>query len=120
MTGSSVTEKFPTPTIVPLGDSALLVRFGTVLSDSANRAAIALAGLLARAPLDGVVEVVPSLVSVLLRFDPLAAATADIAGQLRLRLFALAETPAPAGRDWTVGVRFDGIDLDAVASALAM
>ena len=120
MTGSFVTDNFPTPTIVPLGDSALLVRFGTTLTDPANRAAIALAGLLARAPLDGVLEVVPSLVSVLLRIDPLAAAAADIAGQLRLSLATLAHEDGASGQDWTIPVRFDGLDLDAVAGELNM
>lgn len=118
MTGSSVTDTFPMPTIVPLGDAALLVRFGTRMTDPANRAAIALAALLERAPLDGVVEVVPSLVSVLLRCDPLAAS--DIAGELRLRLFSLdASVDAPA-RDWTIPVRFDGPDLEEVASGLGL
>ena len=46
MTDASVTDTYPAPTIVPLGDSALLVRFGTRLTDPANRAAIALADLL--------------------------------------------------------------------------
>lgn len=120
MTGSSSTDIFPTPTIIPLGDSALLVRFATILTDPANRAAIALAALLQRMPVDGIREVVPSLVSVLLRFDPLAPAAADIGGQLRLRLFALdAADPVP-GRDWTMPVSFDGPDLDEVAGSLGM
>jgi len=120
MTGSTVTNRFPTPTIVLLGDSAVLVRFGTVLSDAANQAAIALTGMLDRDPLEGVLEVVPNLVSVLLRYDPRRHAAADIAGQLRLRLFALADAPIEAGRGWTVPVHFDGRDLESVAGLLEM
>ncbi|RYE73173.1 MAG: allophanate hydrolase subunit 1, partial [Hyphomicrobiales bacterium] len=30
----------PIPTLVPLGDAALLIRFGTTLSEPANRAAV--------------------------------------------------------------------------------
>ncbi|MCS6759413.1 MAG: allophanate hydrolase subunit 1 [Candidatus Devosia euplotis] len=116
MTGSFVTDILPIPTIVPLGDAALLVRLGAHLTDPANRAAIALAALLERAPLDGVVEVVPSLVSVLLRCDPLA--TGDIAGELHLLLFSLDISMAVPTRDWTIPVRFDGLDLEEVASAL--
>lgn len=119
MTGSPAPQTFPTPTIIPLGDSALLVRFGGTLTDAANRAAIALALALDREPIAGVVEVVPSLVSVLLRYDPLAAAPAAIAGELRLRLFALGGE-APATRRWTIPTLFDGPDLDAVAAALGM
>lgn len=119
MTGSSETQTFPTPTILPLGDSALLVRFGTRLSDAANRAAIALALSLARAPLPGVAEVVPNLVSVLLRYDPLTAAPSAIAGELRLRLFGL-DAAGDSSDSWTIPVTFDGPDLGEVAAALGL
>jgi KipI family sensor histidine kinase inhibitor len=115
----SAPETFPAPTILPLGDSGLLVRFGTVLTDAANRAAIALGLLLDREPLPGVVEVVPNLVSVLLRYDPLTAGPSAIAGELRLRLFAL-DVAAVAGQAWSIRVVFDGPDLEEVAGALAM
>ncbi|KRA42695.1 hypothetical protein ASD80_09310 [Devosia sp. Root635] len=105
--------------MVPLGDSALLVRFGTALTDAANRAAIALALALDRKPIAGVVEIVPNLVSVLLRYDPLASAFATIAGELRLRLFGLGDA-APATARWTIATRFDGPDLDAVAALLGL
>lgn len=119
MAGSSAPVTFPTLTIVPLGDSALLVRFGTVLSDAANRAAIALARGLDREPIAGVVEVVPNLVSVLLRFDPLAGGSAGIASELRLRLFSLGNEGVE-GRRWVVPVRFDGPDLEAVSATLGL
>lgn len=119
MAGAFAPQTFPTPTIVPLGDSAFLVRFGTTLTDAANRAAIALASLLEREPLPGVAEVVPNLVSVLLRYDPLTATPSAITGELRLRLFSLADATASEAA-WTVGVTFDGPDLDEVAAALAM
>ncbi|MCR6672765.1 allophanate hydrolase subunit 1 [Devosia ginsengisoli] len=119
MTGSSDPETFPTPTIMPLGDSGLLVRFGSALTDAANRAAIVLAVALERDPIAGVVEIVPNLVSVLLRYDPWASAPAAIAGELRLRLFALGDTPVP-GASWTIPTRFDGPDLDEVAAMLGM
>src|SRR6187551_3756329 len=101
---------FPTPTLLPLGDSAFLVRFGTSLSDAANRAAIALAAVLDHAPIEGVVEILPNLVSVLLRYDPLAVSPATIQGELRLRLFAL-QRPTKAARRWIIPTVFDGPDL---------
>jgi KipI family sensor histidine kinase inhibitor len=120
MAAPSAPQTFPTPTIVPLGDSGLLVRFGTVLTDAANRAAIALALALDRAPIAGVTEVVPNLVSVLLRYDPgIGSSPAMIAGELRLRLFDLADE-SPGARRWTIPISFDGPDLAAVAAALAM
>jgi KipI family sensor histidine kinase inhibitor len=119
MAGMSALETFPTPTILPLGDSALLVRFGTTLSDAANRAAIALASALAHDPPAGVVEVVPNLVSVLLRYDPLTGAPSAIAGELRLRLFSLGAAPVEAAA-WTIPVTFDGPDVDEVAAILGL
>ena len=120
MTGWPVIEKFPTPTILPLGDSALLVRFGTVLTDAANRAAIVLAKRLEQMPLSGVVEIAPNLVSVLLRYDPRGTHASEMVGELRLRLSALEINSTIAGRDWTIAVHFDGPDLDSVAAALKL
>jgi KipI family sensor histidine kinase inhibitor len=118
--GPSAPETFPTPTIVPLGDSGLLVRFGTVLTDAANRAAIALAMALDHRPIAGVTEIVPNLVSVLLRYQPgIGPSPSTIAGDLRLLLSGLAEE-APQTTHWTIPVMFDGPDLDTVSAALGM
>ena len=119
MTGLSEGSAFPRPTIVLLGDSNLLVRFGTRLTDAANRAAIALARSLDHVPIAGVVEVVPQLVSVQLRFDPLLPAAATIAGEVRLRLSML-DSIEPDAAGWTIPVRFDGPDIDAVAAMLGI
>lgn len=117
--GRCAPETFPAPLIMPLGDSAILLRFGTMLNDVANRAAIALAVALAREPIAGVVEVVPNLISVLLRYDPRLVEPADIEGELRLRLFVL-DGAAATGAKWSIPIVFDGPDLDEVAAALGM
>lgn len=119
MASSSVPETFPTPTLLPVGDSAFVVRFGTTLSDVANRAAIALSAALDLAPIPGVVEIMPNLVSVLLRYDPLSASYATILGELRLRLFGLTSDDRQPQR-WTIPVVFDGPDLDETSVALNM
>ncbi|QQR35191.1 carboxyltransferase domain-containing protein [Devosia oryziradicis] len=120
MVALSAPQALPTPTIVPLGDSALLVRFGSTLTDQANRAAIALALALDRSPIAGVVEVVPSLVSVLLRYEPAAGTSlGTIAGELRLLLSVLDDS-APVTTSWVIPIRFDGPDLEAVSAALGM
>lgn len=119
MTGSSAPQNFPVPTLIPLGDSGLLVRFGTSLSDAANRAAIALALALDRAPIPGVVEVAPNLVSVLLRYDPRESALSAIAGELRLLLFNLGHDSLET-KQWTIPVVFNGPDLNRVAEALGL
>ena len=100
-----------TPTLLPLGDRALLIRFGETLTDEANRDAISAAERVASARLDGVVEVVPNLISVLLRYDPARAGFDRLAGEVRLALSA-AERLATGGSTHEVAVNFDGEDVD--------
>lgn len=107
--------------IQPLGDSALLVRFGDTLDDRANLRAVALAKSLLAEPINHVIEVVPSLVSVLVRYDARQGDPQRIAGEIGLRLSRAEITHA--GQDHVVGVRFggeDGPDLESVANALNM
>ncbi len=106
------------PQIVPLGDSSLLVRFGASLEDEANKAALALAARLKRDPVEGVVEVVPSLVSVLVRYDAFRAEPFRIAGEIGLRL---GSSEVDSVREHFVPVRFggaEGPDLEDVADSL--
>lgn len=83
----------PAPTLLPLGDDGVLVRFSARLDDEANRLAVALAHGLADDKPAGTLEIVPNLVSVLLRYDPRKTRFADIAGEIRLHL-SLAEIEA--------------------------
>ncbi|MDB5473513.1 MAG: allophanate hydrolase subunit 1 [Devosia sp.] len=119
MIGSNLYNSAPVPTLVPLGDSALLVRFGTALSNPANSAAIALASALHRDPPAGVLEIMPNLVSVLLRYDPDVTRAVALAGELRLRMAAV-DGAAIAGKHWAIPVLFDGPDLAEVAETLGM
>ncbi|HCO55110.1 MAG TPA: hypothetical protein DIT93_08840, partial [Pelagibacterium sp.] len=72
------------PTLMPLGDSGVLVRFADRLDLQANAAAIAFARNLESSPIPGVVEIVPNLVSVLVRYDPRRIGFAGLCGELRL------------------------------------
>ena len=110
----------PMPLIVPLGDRSLLVRFAEALDDEANRAAIAFARLLAADPPAGVVEIVPNLVSVHLRYDPQRAAFDDLAGEMRLRLALMEAVPEPEAKPVTIPIHYggeDGPDLAEIAKA---
>ncbi|MFK4811176.1 allophanate hydrolase subunit 1 [Devosia sp. ZW T5_3] len=123
MAGPAPLQTLPPPTLLPLGDAALLIRFATSLTDQANRTAIACAQALARDPVPGVVEVVPSLVSVLLRYDPRTVALNTLMGEVRLRLFGLSvdEVTSPPTR--IIPTHFGGEagpDLDEVAAALGL
>ena len=119
MNGAS-RPSLPWPTILPLGDSAMLVRFGERLTDAANRAAIALARRLGDERLAGVLEVVPGLVSVMVRYDPLVSEPQALAGDLRLIVSGLEAWDASSGAKWTIPVRFDGADLDEVAGLVGL
>jgi KipI family sensor histidine kinase inhibitor len=105
------------PTIQPLGDGAVLVRFGDTLSDQANRQAIAFAAMLDADTPEGVEEIAPGLVSVLLRTRP-GTDFWRLSGELRLRL---EEKPvATTGSSWSIPVVFDGEDLMEVCGRLKL
>ncbi|KKB82915.1 hypothetical protein VW29_15345 [Devosia limi DSM 17137] len=113
------------PTLIPLGDSALLVRFGNDLSEAANFAAIALARRLIADPLPGVVEVSPNLVSVLLRYDPMRTSFAELTGEVRLRTYSMGGAASASGSvaRHRIAITFGGEagpDLDAVAASLGL
>lgn len=104
------------PRLIPLGDSALLVRFGDRLDPDANRAAIGLAAHAEAAALAGVEEVTPNLVSVLLAFDPAVTTAERLAGELRVLPPAAWDGTAAAGAAHRIAVTFDGEDLAEVAA----
>lgn len=105
------------PTILPLGDAAVLVRFGDSLSEAANRQAIAFAARLDADMPEGVEEIAPGLVSVLLRTRP-STDLWRLSGELRLRI---EERPvAPIGNNWSIPVVFDGEDLMEVCGRLKL
>jgi len=120
----AVSPILPTPLIVPLGDQALLVRFGSTLSDAANLAAIAFARQLREQFPPGVTEIDPNLVSVLIKFDPRRTDGERLAGEVRLLLSTLgAETEALPGQTHRLAVAFGGLegpDLEDVAEMLGL
>jgi len=113
----------PLPIIMPLGESGLLVRFASTLSDEANRAAIAFARQLRAGLPNGVTEIDPNLVSVLLKYEPAAVSFESLAGEVRLLLSAPVASSSTEPASHRVVVRFGGEagpDLEAVAGALGM
>jgi KipI family sensor histidine kinase inhibitor len=109
----------PLPLILPLGDHGLLVRFSDTLSEAANVAAVALARRAEAAGLPGVEEVVPNLVSVLLRYNPAQIGFDRLAGEVRLLVSAPAGVSS-GGTEHLVPIVFDGDDVDEVASLLGL
>jgi KipI family sensor histidine kinase inhibitor len=116
MSGDSATGE-GRPTILPLGDRAVLVRFAETLSEEPNSRAIGFAARLDADRPEGVEEVAPGLVSVLMRIRP-GVDFWRLSGELRLRLGD--DLTPPAGREHRIAVTFDGEDVDQVAALVGM
>ena len=108
------------PRLLPSGDSAITVEFSRTIDDAANQRVLALDRTLARAPVAGVTETVPTYRSLLVHYDPVLI---DF-GALSEKLAVLAQLPVPAAtktRRWRLPVVYGGehgIDLEDVAKAL--
>jgi KipI family sensor histidine kinase inhibitor len=108
------------PRILPSGDSAITVEFSRNIDDTANRRVLALDRVLARDPVAGVTETVPTYRSLLVHYDPLQT-DFDSLGE---KLVALAQLPVPPTtktRRWRIPVVYGGehgIDLEDVATTL--
>ena len=107
------------PRLLPSGDSAITVEYSRDIDGAANQSVLALDRALARAPVAGVTEAVPTYRSLLVHYDP-AQIDYDTLSQ---RLLALAQSRAEAtssARRWRIPVAYGGehgIDLEDVAKA---
>jgi 5-oxoprolinase (ATP-hydrolysing) subunit B len=108
------------PRLLPSGDSAITVEFSRNIDEEANARVLALDRTLAREPIAGVNETVPTYRSLLVHYDPIQI-DFDALGK---RLLELAQRPVPASenaRHWRVPVAYGGehgIDLEDVAKTL--
>jgi KipI family sensor histidine kinase inhibitor len=108
------------PRLLPSGDSAITVEFSRNIDDEANRRVLALDRTLAREPIAGVSETVPTYRSLLVHYDP----TQIDFDTLGKRLLELAQRPVPKSenaRHWRVPVAYGGehgVDLEDVAKTL--
>ena len=107
------------PRILPSGDTALTVEFGSSIDPDINRRVLALDRNVASEAVTGVTETVPTYRSLLVHYDPLQIGYAELSD----KLLALAQRPVPPEtgiRRWRIPVVYggdDGIDLDDVARA---
>lgn len=111
---------FSPPRLLPSGDSAITVEYSRDIDDEANRRVLALDRNLAREPVAGVTETVPTYRSLLVHYDP-TQIDFDTLGKTLLQL---ARRPVPASenvRHWRIPVAYGGehgIDLEDVANTL--
>lgn len=104
-------KKTPEPELLPLGQSAVMVRFSTMASAGVTGAVQAFRAEIEHAGIKGVTDVVGSLNSVFLQFDPQIVARHEVITRLRESLLARdwLRTPMPEPiRRWTIPVRFGG------------
>jgi KipI family sensor histidine kinase inhibitor len=108
------------PRLLPSGDSAITVEFSRQIDDEANRRVLALDRLMAKEPIAGVSETIPTYRSLLVHYDP---TQIDFA-TLGEKIVELALRPVPASeksRLWRIPVAYGGeygVDLEDVAKTL--
>ncbi len=89
------------PRLQAVGDTGLLVEFGTVIDPDVHARVLAFDAALAAAPPPGMREAVPAYASLLIHYDPLLT-DVETLGAAALRLAATAGSLAPPGRDHVI------------------
>ena len=107
------------PRILPSGDTALSVEFGSTIDTDITRRVLSLDRAVAREKIAGIVETVPTYRSLLVHYDPLVIGFDAMSNKL-LDLARMPVEAANAVRRWRIPVVYGGsfgIDLDDVARA---
>jgi inhibitor of KinA len=106
------------PRLSPLGDAALIVTLGETIDPRSRGLVLTLARELARHPVPGTIEVVAATTTLTIHYDP---DKTDYPSARDALLPRIPHEPVAAivgsGRRVEIPVRYDGPDLDAVASA---
>jgi len=74
------------PKIVPLGDSALLVQMGDEINITINQHVHALASVINRFPIEGILETVPAYSTLVIHYDPLILTYSNVSQWVRRKL----------------------------------
>lgn len=69
--------------MLPLGDSAVIIRLGSSIDEETNRIVMSLSRRLEDKPFTGLIECVPSFVSVAIHYDPLLVKRSRTAAELQ-------------------------------------
>ncbi|HJP84525.1 MAG TPA: 5-oxoprolinase subunit PxpB [Gemmatimonadaceae bacterium] len=110
-----------TPRVTPLGDSAITVRLGAERSPELLRAIHLAAERVRAARIGNVEDVVPAYLAVTVFYNPLQASFADISKQVvDVIASSRSENDAGTARSHTIPVRYNGIDLESVATATSL
>ncbi len=104
--------------IIPLGDEALLVRFADRLNVDANKRAIGFAHILQQENIMAIEEIVPSLVSVLVRYDKAKTSFFNLSAQIAIILSSHKDNMKYCCKSHKIKVRYDGEDLEQIVKIL--
>ena len=110
------------PRLLPSGDSAITVEFARHIDDAANLRVLALDRRLAREPIAGVTETVPTYRSLLVHYDP-TQIDFETLGKKLTELGLAPVPPTENARRWRIPVAYGGeygIDLEDFAKALGI
>ncbi|RAI46023.1 5-oxoprolinase subunit PxpB [Rhodoplanes roseus] len=119
---SNATRDPPRPRILTSGDTALVVEFGSAIDRGVSALVLALTERLEGAALPGVTELVPTFRSLMVHYDPLVIAPADLAARLEAMAAGLDAVERP-GRLWRLPACYDPAvapDIDDVAAATGL
>jgi inhibitor of KinA len=111
--------KAPKYKALPAGDTALAVEFGDGVDRRLSASVLALARRLSQKGLNGVIETVPTLRSLLVYYDPLVLPAALLLAHIEEMTMQDLDMSEPAGRSWSLPICYDGTlapDLDEVAA----
>ncbi len=102
--------------ILPLSDSAILLRLGESIEPTINRQVHLLAAALTLNPLPGLLETVPGYASLSIHYNPLALTHAQVCDWLESHINLATESASRPVKTVEVPVIYDGPDLDFVAA----
>ena len=108
------------PRLLPSGDSAITVEFSRKIDGAASQRVLALDRILAREPVAGVTETVPTYRSLLVHYDP-NEIDFDTLGEKLAARAQLPVLPTTKTRHWRIPVVYGGeygVDLEDVAKTL--
>jgi inhibitor of KinA len=107
------------PTLLPLGDSALLIQFGDQIDLEINQRVHALDALLRAQAVTGIIEMVPAYATLVIHYDPLVLTFAQISDWVNAEMDRVESNAARKPRRIDVPVRYGGAsgpDLEWVAA----
>ena len=107
------------PSLVPLGDSALLIQFGDEIDPAINQRVHALDSLLSAIRIAGVIECVPAYATLLIHYDPLILTYAQVSEWVSAKMDQVQSNAARAPRRLEVPVQYGGLhgpDLEFIAA----